>query len=233
MSLSRSRPEKDISTLRRRRIIILTLVCSGVIVPPALEELEELLCPPLLEETHERTLERFYLVTGDLGDLAITVHKATCDLFELEVTSDVGVDKDLSELSRGDDELGNKVNSVISVASKLRRRALVWSELAVQLVTSPLSAFAGTILVTTWITDLCQVQTGTVASVVVVTIHMKDLFALDGQKTRQDTLCQTGTKNDDLGDIACQSGYRTTSKRYQHTSYSSSMIREDLRKSGK
>ena len=141
-----------------------------VFILPALQELEELLGAPLLKETHKRTLHGLHLVTGDLRDLAIAVHKATCDLFELEVTSDVGVDKDLSELSRGDDELGNKVNSVISVASKLRRRALVWSELAVQLVTSPLSAFAGTILVTTWITDLCQVQTGAVASVVVVSV---------------------------------------------------------------
>lgn len=108
---------------------------SRVFVLPALKELEELLRPPLLKEAHERALKCLYLVTGDLRDLAVTVDEATSDLLELKVTRDISVDEDLSELSGSDDKLGNEVNGVVSVTSKLRRRALVWPELAIQLVT--------------------------------------------------------------------------------------------------
>ncbi len=104
---------------------------SRVFVLPALKELEELLRPSLLKEAHERALQCLYLVTGDLRDLAITVDEATSNLLKLEVTRDVGVDEDLGKLSRSDDKLGNEVNGVVSVTSKLRRRALVWPELAI------------------------------------------------------------------------------------------------------
>lgn len=45
------------------------------------------------------------------------------------------MDKDLGELSRGDDELGNEVHGVITVATKLGRGFLIRSELAVELRT--------------------------------------------------------------------------------------------------
>ena len=106
---------------------------SGVFVPPPLKELEELLRPPLLKETHERTLHSLHLVTWDLGDLAIAVHEGAGNLLELQVASDISVNEDLGELARRDDELGDQVDSVVTVASQLGRGSLVWSELAVQL----------------------------------------------------------------------------------------------------
>lgn len=107
---------------------------SGIIVPPPLKKLEELLCPPLLKQAHERATDGLHLVTWDLGNLAITIDEAARDLLELKVASDVGVDEDLGQLARGDDELRDEVNRVVTVASKLGRRRLVWPELAVQLL---------------------------------------------------------------------------------------------------
>ena len=47
-------------------------------------------------------------------------------------------------------------------------------------------------------TDLSQVQTGTVTAIVVIAIHVQNIFALNRQETRQNTLRQTRTKDDDL-----------------------------------
>ena len=106
---------------------------SGVLVLPPLKELEELLCSPLLKETHKGTLHSLQLVTWDLRDLSLTIDKAAGDLLELQVTSYVGVDEDLRELAGCNDELGDEVDSVVAVASKLLRGRLVWPELAVKL----------------------------------------------------------------------------------------------------
>jgi len=54
-------------------------------------------------------------------------------LLELHVSSDIGVNKNLREFSRSDDELRDQINSIITVATKLRRRWLVRSKFAVQL----------------------------------------------------------------------------------------------------
>lgn len=45
---------------------------------------------------------------------------------------------------------------------------------------------------------LGQVQTGTLASVVVVAVHVEDLLALDRQKTRENALSQTSAHNNDV-----------------------------------
>ena len=111
-----------------------TLVSSGILILPPLKELKELLRPPLLKEAHERATDSLHLVTWHLGDLAITVDEAACDLLELQVTSHVGVDEDLGQLARGDDELWDKVNGVVAVASKLSWGRLIWPELAVELL---------------------------------------------------------------------------------------------------
>lgn len=79
---------------------------SRVFVFPSLQELKELLCPPLLKQAHQRALHSLHLRTGDLGDPAIAVDVAARDLLEFEVTGDVSVDQDFRELSRGDDEFG-------------------------------------------------------------------------------------------------------------------------------
>ena len=104
-----------------------------VVILPGLEELEELLCHPLLKETHEWTLHGLHLRTGDLADLAIAVDEATCNLLELEVTRHVGMDEDASELARSDDEFGGEIDSVVTVATKVLRRRGAIPELAVEL----------------------------------------------------------------------------------------------------
>ena len=86
---------------------IRTLVSGRILILPALEELEELLRPPLLKETHKRALDRLHLRRGDLGDLAIAIHEAAGDLLKFEIAGDVGVHQDLGQLARRDDELGN------------------------------------------------------------------------------------------------------------------------------
>lgn len=47
-------------------------------------------------------------------------------------------------------------------------------------------------------THLGQVQTCTIATVVVVAIHVKDLLALDGEQTGEDTFGQASTEHNDL-----------------------------------
>ena len=106
---------------------------SRVLVLPVLQELEELLRSPLLKETHERTPHSLHLVTGNLRDLAITVDEAASDLLELKVASDFGVDEDLRELARRDDELGDEIHGVVAVTTELGGRGLLIPELAIEL----------------------------------------------------------------------------------------------------
>ena len=92
---------------------------SRVLVLPVLQELEELLRSPLLKETHEGALDRLHLRAGYLGDLAIAVDEAARDLLELEVSGHIRVYEDLRELSRCNDELGDKINGVITITTEL------------------------------------------------------------------------------------------------------------------
>lgn len=104
-----------------------------ILIFPPLKELEELLRTSLLEETHERAADGLHFVTWDLGNLAVAIHEATSDLLELQVPSDVGVNEDLGELARRDDELGNEIDSIVAIPSKLLWDRLIRPELAVQL----------------------------------------------------------------------------------------------------
>ena len=108
-------------------------MCSRVLILPVLQELEELLRPPLLKKTHEGTLDSLHLRAGHLGDLAIAVYETACDLLELEVTGHIGVNENARELSGCDDELGDEINSIIAISAKILRCGLVGSELAVEL----------------------------------------------------------------------------------------------------
>ena len=106
---------------------------SWILIFPALQELEELLSAALFEKTHQRASNRLHLCARNLGDLAIAIDKATGDLLELEVTSDISVNEDLGQFTRCDDELGDKVNSVVAVPSEFSGRCSVRPELAIQL----------------------------------------------------------------------------------------------------
>jgi hypothetical protein len=108
-------------------------VRGDVLVLPALEELEELLRAALLEQTHERALDRLHLRAGNLRDLPIAVHERACDLLELEVARDVGVYEDLRELAGRNDELGYEVDRIVAVAAQARGRLGARAEVAVEL----------------------------------------------------------------------------------------------------
>ena len=110
-----------------------TLVGSRVLILPALKELEELLRPPLLKQTHEGTLHRLHLRARNFGDLAITIHEAARDLLELEVAGDIGVNENARKFSRGNDELGNEIDGIVAIAAEVLRGRLVGPELAVKL----------------------------------------------------------------------------------------------------
>lgn len=117
------------------RMLKQTLVCGRVFILPALQELKELLRPAFLEQAHQRALHGLHLGTRDLRDLAIAIHEATGDLFELEVASNIGVDENLGELPRCDNELGNKIDGVVPVAPQLGWWSLT-TELLVELYAS-------------------------------------------------------------------------------------------------
>ena len=167
---------------------------SRILVFPSLKELEEFLRAALLKEAHEGTADGLHLVTWDLGDLAITVDEAACNLLEFKIAGNIGVDENLGELSRGNDELGDEINCVVTIPAEFLRRRLVWAELAVELDTV-VNQSHGTSDKDTY---LSEVETGAVTTVVVIPVHVQDLLALDGQQAGQDTLRQTGTKHDVL-----------------------------------
>ena len=43
------------------------------------------------------------------------------------------MDKDLGELSGGDDELGYQINGIVAIAAKFCGWGLIWPELAIEL----------------------------------------------------------------------------------------------------
>lgn len=111
----------------------LALMSRRIVILPALKEFEEFLGPPLLKDAHEGALDSLHLCAGNLGDLPIPIDKASCNLLELEITGDVGVNKDLGQFSRGDNEFGNEIHGIVTVAPKLLRSYLIRTELAIKL----------------------------------------------------------------------------------------------------
>lgn len=149
-----------------------------IFVLPALQELEELLRPALLKEAHQRALHSLHLGAGNLGDLAIPVDKAASDLLELQVTRHIGVDEYLGQLPRCDDELGDQVHVVVAIAAELSGRLLVGAEVTVELL--QFNVLAQTIRESAGSrTHLGQVKTGAVSTVVIITIHVENLLALN------------------------------------------------------
>jgi hypothetical protein len=109
------------------------------------------------------------------------------------------VNEDLSELARRNNEFRNEINSVIAIPAKLGWRRLIWTELAVELKILILICLMSRVRSGECdCSYLCQIKTCTVAAVVIIPVHVKDLFAFDGQQSRQNTFCQTGTEDNDL-----------------------------------
>ena len=110
-----------------------TLMGSRIFVLPVLQELEEFLRATLFEKTHQGALHCLHFGAGDLGDLAITVDKASGDLLKLEVASDISMHEDLRKFSGCDDELRNEVDGVISITTEISRGRLIPAEFTVEL----------------------------------------------------------------------------------------------------
>jgi hypothetical protein len=106
---------------------------SRIVVLPILQKLEKLLGAPLFKEAHQWASHRLHFGAGNLGDLAITVHKASGDLLKLEVASDIGMHEDLCKFSRCDDELGDKIDSIVPITAELGWGRLIPAELSIEL----------------------------------------------------------------------------------------------------
>ena len=70
-----------------------------IIVLPPLQELEELLSTSFLKQAHKRTFDSLHFRAGNLGYPAITIDETARNLFEFEITSDIGVDQYLGQFS--------------------------------------------------------------------------------------------------------------------------------------
>lgn len=135
--------------------------------------------------------------------------------------------QDPGELPGGDDELGDEINSVIAVTSKLGRRSLIRPKLAVELESyQKRNARVGSNqrwargLLT--VTHLSQVQTSTIASIVIIPVHVKDLLAFDGQQAGENALSEASAEDNDL--FNGRSVQLETDATPSLTSYSSSMV---------
>jgi hypothetical protein len=89
------------------------------------------------------------------------------------------VHQDFRELSGCDDELWDEVDSVIPIATELGRRSLVSAELSVELSRETESEIVSTDIVSA--TDLGEIQTCTVPTIVIIPVDMEDLLALHRQ----------------------------------------------------
>lgn len=114
-------------------------MCGGVVLLPVLNVEEEVAGAALLKETHKRRADSLRLVGRHLGDLAVAVNKRAGNLLELEVASDIGVDENLGELARRQDELGDEVDGVVAVTAK--REGLGGSSATELLVELQVSAY--------------------------------------------------------------------------------------------
>lgn len=94
--------------------IVLTLVCRSIVNVEGANPLDEALHAALLEDAHQGGLEGLASIRGDLGDSGLgagtLLHKAPCDLLELEVSGDIGGDEDVGQLAGGHEELGDQVD---------------------------------------------------------------------------------------------------------------------------
>lgn len=77
----------------------------------------------LLKEAHEGRLEGLAGIRRNLGDSGLgggaLLDKASSDLLELEVTGDVGRDKNVGQLARGHEQLGDQVDVPVVEAAIL------------------------------------------------------------------------------------------------------------------
>lgn len=114
--------------IKQRRIP--TLVRGRVLDVERPNPLNEALHAALLENTHQGRSKSLASVRRDLGHSRLgagpLLHITTGNLLELEISGNVGRDKDVGKLARGHQELGHQVNVPVVEAAILfpRLRAL-------------------------------------------------------------------------------------------------------------
>lgn len=107
---------------------IRTLVSSWVLEIEGANPLNEGLHASLLKDAHERGLESFASIRGYLGNSGFVgstlLNVAAGDLLELEISGNISGDENVGQLSRGHEELGNKVNVPVVESAVFRPRLL-------------------------------------------------------------------------------------------------------------
>ena len=131
-----------------------------IIIAPLLEKFKEPLGAALLEKTHERRSDSLHFSTWHFGNAPVTVHIASADLLELEISGHIRVDEHIHNLAVSHHELWNHVYSIVTVSSDICWHRLARTELVVQ---------------------LRQVQRGTFGTIVVISVDMEYLFAFNRQ----------------------------------------------------
>lgn len=89
-------------------------MCSRVVLFKSTNPLQEFLRPSLFKQSHQRRTQRFASGRWDLGHSrpgpSSLLHEAACDLFEFEVSSDVGGNENVGEFAIGHEEFGHEVD---------------------------------------------------------------------------------------------------------------------------
>lgn len=114
-----------------------TLVCGGILEVESSNPLDEGLHASLLEDTHEGRSQSLSGIRRHLGDGSLVggtlLDVAASNLLELEVSCNIGRDKDVGQLARGHEELGNKVDVPVVEATILLPGLLAFTEVSVLL----------------------------------------------------------------------------------------------------
>ena len=101
-------------------------MCRNIVCLVCAHPLQEVACPTLFEETHQRRAESLASIRGNLGNGGLSASPlldvASSNLLELKVLCDVGGNEDVGEFAVGHQELGDKVDVPIVDAAVLLPR---------------------------------------------------------------------------------------------------------------
>jgi len=98
-------------------------VGSRVLLLECANELQELLCSSLFEQTHQGTAEGLRGIRRNLCDVGLVsgagLDVTASDLLKFEVSGDIGRDENVGEFSVGHEEFGNEVDVPVVGAAVL------------------------------------------------------------------------------------------------------------------
>lgn len=118
---------------RRQR----TFVSGRVLEVECADPFDERLHASLLKDAHERRLESFTCIRGDLGNSSLVASSlldvTSSNLLELEVSGNIGGNEDVGQLARRHEELGDKINIPVVEAAIVLPRLLALLEVSVLL----------------------------------------------------------------------------------------------------